>query len=98
MVDQAIPEVADLTKYIETHLFGERPHICGRRIAIATIAYNFHTHGWSVSETAHNFGLSGAEVLGALLYYEEHRAAIDAQEIAYQAELDDAYRQHGRKV
>jgi hypothetical protein len=39
--------------------------------------------------------LSEAQVLSALLYYEEHKAEIDAQEAAYQAELDEAYRLYG---
>jgi uncharacterized protein (DUF433 family) len=59
------------------------------------VAYNARTHGWSVEETAHNFGLSEAQVLSALLYYAENKALIDAQEAAYQAELDEAYRLYG---
>lgn len=41
---------------------------------------------------AHNFGLSEQQVLAALLYYAEHKDRIDAQEAAYQAALDEAYR------
>lgn len=40
------------------------------------------------------FGLDRAEVLAALLYYEEHQALIDAQEAENQAELDRLYRLH----
>ncbi len=43
----------------------------------------------------YEFTLSESEVLAALLYYNEHRALIDAQEAAYQAELDEAYRLYG---
>jgi uncharacterized protein (DUF433 family) len=91
------PATVDLTKYIERRLFGERPHIRGRRIPVATVAYNAHTHRWSVAEVAHNFGLSEAEVLAALLYYAENQDEIDAQEAAYQAALDEDYRRYGNR-
>ncbi|MBN1562299.1 MAG: DUF433 domain-containing protein [Anaerolineae bacterium] len=84
----------DLTKYIETRLFGDRPHIRGRRIPVATVVYNTHEHQWHVTETAHNFGLSEAEVLSALLYYAENKTLIDAQEATYQADLDVDYEKH----
>lgn len=93
-----IPEKVDLTKYIEARIFGERPHIRGRRIPVATIAYSARSQQWSVSELAHNFGLSDAQVLSALLYYEENKERIDMQEAAYQAELDEAYRLYGTKL
>jgi len=88
-------QTIDLSKYIEIRLFEDRPHIRGRRIPVATIAYNARTNGWGVSELAENFGLTDEQVLAALLYYSEHTAEIDAQEAAYQAELDNAYRQYG---
>ncbi len=87
----------DLSKYIEARFFGERPHIRGRRVPVATVAYSARSEGWDVTELAHQFTLNTAQVLSALLYYEEHQAEIDAQEAAYQAELDEAYRQYGRK-
>jgi uncharacterized protein (DUF433 family) len=88
-------QTIDLSKYIETQLFQDRPHIRGRRIPVATIAYNARTNGWGVSELADNFGLSDEQVLAALLYYSDHASEVDAQEAAYQAELDSAYEQHG---
>jgi uncharacterized protein (DUF433 family) len=91
------PPTVDLSKYVEIRLFGERPHIRGRRIPVATVAYNARTHGWNNAETAHNFGLSESQVLAALLYYAEHQDLIDAQEAAYQAELDEAYRLYGKR-
>jgi len=92
-----VPTKVNLTKYIEVRIFGERPHIRGRRIPVATIAYSHRDPGWSVAELAYNFGLSEPEVLSALLYYEENRDMIDAQEAAYQVELDEAYRLYGTK-
>jgi uncharacterized protein (DUF433 family) len=92
MASQAPP--LDLSKYIESHSFGERPHIRGRRVPVATIAYSAHSQGWDIARLASEFTLSEAQVLSALLYYEEHKDEIDAQEAAYQAELDEAQRLH----
>ncbi len=85
----------DLSKYIETRIFGARPHIRQRRIPVALIAHSARSQAWDVTELAYQFTLSEAEVLAALLYYEQHEAEIEAQEAAYQAELDEAYRLHG---
>ena len=94
MVDKA-PAI-DLTKYIEARLFGDRPHIRGRRVPVAVIAYNARTNGWDAAALAHEFTLSEAEVLAALLYYQENQQVIDAQEQAEQAAMDEAYRQYGK--
>jgi uncharacterized protein (DUF433 family) len=91
------PATVDLSKYIETRWFGERPHVRGRRIPVATIAYSARSQGWDIIELAYQFTLSQAQVLSALLYYEEHKTEIDAQETLNQAELDEAYRQYGGK-
>lgn len=45
-----------------------------------------------MARLAYEFTLTEAEVLAALLYYAEHQTAIDAQEAAYQAELEAAQR------
>ncbi|MBN1966547.1 MAG: DUF433 domain-containing protein [Anaerolineae bacterium] len=87
------PDTVDLSKYIEVRIFGERPHIRGRRIPVATVAHSAASQGWGVAELAYQFTLSEAEVLAALLYYQEHEAMIEAQEAAYQAELDAAQRE-----
>jgi uncharacterized protein (DUF433 family) len=94
MTDQA--PALDLSKYVEARLFGERPHIGGRRVPVAVITYNARTHGWSLAETAWNFTLSEAEVAAALLYYEEHKEEIDAQEAEEQKLMDEMYRLYGR--
>lgn len=92
------PAIAlDLSKYIETRYFGIRPHVRGRRIPVATIAHSSRSQEWGVSELAYQFTLSESEVLAALLYYEENRDEIEAQETAYQAELDDAHRRYGSR-
>ena len=84
-------EHLDLRKYIEVRLFGERPHIRGRRIPVATLAHSARTQGWSVADLVHEFTLTEAEVLAALLYYAEHQAILEAQEAVYQTQLDSAY-------
>lgn len=93
MTDQA--STLDLSKYVEQRTFGSRPHIRGRRVPVATIAYSAHTQGWDIARLADEFALNEAQILSALLYYEEHKDEIDAQESAYQAELDEAQRLHG---
>lgn len=85
----------DLSKYIEIRYFGERPHIRGRRVPVALIAYSARSQQWDVAELAYQYSLSEAEVLSALLHYEEHREEIDAQEAAEQAKLDEMHRLYG---
>ncbi len=86
-----VPTQVDLSKYIEVRIFGDRPHIRGRRIPVATIAYNHTGSNWDVAQLAYEFTLSEAEVLAALLSYHEHKALIDQQEANYQAKLDRMY-------
>jgi len=83
-----------MSKYIETRIFGERPHIRGRRIPVATIAHSAQSQNWGIAELAYQFALSEPEVLAALLYYQENKDLIEAQEAAYQAELDEAQRRY----
>lgn len=94
MTDQTADMTIDLTKYIEVRIFGERPHIRGRRIPVATVAYCAIRNKWNVERLMEEFYLGETEVLAALLYYQQHQELIDAQEKAYQAELDEAYRLH----
>ena len=85
-----IPNQVDLRKYVEVRLFGERPHIRGRRIPIATIAHSARSQGWSIADLAYQFTLTEAEVLAALLYYQERKDEIEVQEVVYQDQLDSA--------
>ena len=91
------PTEIDVSKYVEIRLFGDRPHIRGRRIPVATIAYSARSQNWTVADLAYQFGLSEPQVLAALLYYAEHQSELDQQEVDYQAELDEAYRLYGTK-
>ncbi len=78
----------DLSKYIETRLFGDRPHIRGRRIPISVIAHTASSNGHGIPELMYDFDLSEAEVIAALFYYSEHQESIEAQEAA----IDQEYR------
>lgn len=97
MASQTVSPLApvDVSKYIEVRRFGERPHIRGRRLTVAMIAYNHRSNGWTVAETAYNFTINEREVLAALLYYEEHKAVIDAQEAEEIRLFDEAAARHG---
>lgn len=90
-------QTTDLHHYIELSGEDHRPHIRGRRIPVATVAYNYHHNHWTVPEVMANFTLSEAEVLAALLYFQEHTAEIDVQEAQYQAELDRLYHLHNHE-
>jgi uncharacterized protein (DUF433 family) len=87
---QVTPDLV-LDRYIDTSKFGERPHLRGRRIPVATVAYHARDNGWDIQRLTGEFKLSQSEVLAALLYYEEHHAEIDAQEQAYQDDLNASY-------
>jgi len=92
MADQAqAPEMVDLSKYIEIRLMEDRPHIRGRRVPVALIAHSARSQRWDAAELAYQFTLTEAEVLAALLYYEEHAAEIEALEADEQARMDDRY-------
>lgn len=92
-----IPETVDLRKYIDTQFFGVRPHIRGRRVPIATIVYNARANHWGLAELVENFGLSEAQVLSALLYYEEHKEEIDQQEVEEQRLYDEMKAKYGKR-
>lgn len=96
MTDQ--PLILDLSKYIEKRWFQERPHIRGRRIPVATVAYVAHENKESVAELMDDFSLSEAEVLAALLYYSENKAEIDAQEAAYAAITSEEWMRYGENA
>ena len=85
----------DLSDYIETRIFGERPHIRNRRVPIATVAYNARAHGLSVQDLMYEFFLNEAEVLAALMYYEAYHELIDVQEAENQRLGDEMYEKYG---
>ena len=91
------PAESGLEKYIETRLFGERPHIRGRRIWVSMIAANAERNNLSVSELAYEFSLTQKEVLAALLYYQEHKDEIDRQDAEEQKLFDEMRRLYGQK-
>ena len=86
-------EQVDLSKYVEARFFEQRPHLRGKRIPIAQIARRMRVNSWTIAQTAHDFSISEAEVLAALLYYEEHQNEIDQQEAEDQAQFEAMRRQ-----
>jgi uncharacterized protein (DUF433 family) len=82
----------NLTRYIDNRFFEGRPHIRGRRIPVWVIAYTLRDNkGYGVPELMYDFDLSEAEVLAALLYYQQHQAEIDAQEDAIREQYKHFY-------
>lgn len=75
----------DLSKYIDTQWFGERPHIRGRRIPIWVIVHTAVDNDHGIPELMYDFDLTEAEVLAAILYYAEHKDEIEALEAADRA-------------
>jgi len=95
MTDQVL--TVTLTKYIETRIFEDRPHIRGRRVPVATVAYTARTQNASVEQLMYDFTLSEEQVLAALLYYKEHAEEIDAQEKAEIVAFEEMKRLHEQK-
>ncbi len=81
----------DLSKYVETRLFGERPHLRGRRIPIWVIAHMASDNDHGVPELMYDFDLSEAEVLAALLYYSEYKESVEALEEADRRQYEHLY-------
>ncbi|MBZ0298505.1 MAG: DUF433 domain-containing protein [Anaerolineae bacterium] len=76
MTDQFL--TPDLSKHIEQRYFGRRPHIRGRRVPVALIAYVRRDQALDIPAIMEAYTLTEAEVLAALLYYAENHAEIDA--------------------
>lgn len=93
-----IAEKVDLSKYIEMR--DNRPNIRGRRLPIMTIINTQKATNYTVDELCYDYTLSRAQVLAALLYYQEHLEemdkleALDRQE---EAELFARYARDSRK-
>jgi uncharacterized protein (DUF433 family) len=96
MADQPVVAL-DLSRFIETRIFGERPHIRGRRVPVAFIAYSKQNEQWDVDELAYQYTPTRAEVLAALLYYEEHKVEIDAQEETERTSYEEMKRLYAPK-
>jgi len=88
-----ISVTVDLGKYVDTQLMEGRPHIRGRRLPVSLVAGAAEAHRWTIAELAYEFTLSEEQVLAALLYYREHKAEIDAQDVEEQRLWDEMSRQ-----
>jgi uncharacterized protein (DUF433 family) len=91
------PTQIDVSKYIEIRLFEDRPHIRGRRIPVAIVVLRVQQNNMTNGEAAYDFGISEAEVLAALLYYQEHKAMIDAQIEEETVAFNEMKRLHGQR-
>lgn len=89
------PASVNLSKYIETRFFDQRPHVRNRRIPVAIVVYQARANGWTIARTAYNFSISEAEVLAAMLYYAEHQQEIDAQEAEEARLFEEMKREYG---
>lgn len=85
----------DLSKYIEQR--DDRPHIRGRRLPVMFIAVAERTNRLSIAELAYQFTLSEEQVLAALLYYREHQAELDAQDVVDTQQSLDMHRRYSNK-
>jgi uncharacterized protein (DUF433 family) len=73
----------DLSPYIEHRLFGERPHLRGRRLPVWVVAHAvLDNQGVGVPELVDAYDMTTAEGLATLLYYTQHRDEIEALEAA----------------
>lgn len=90
-----VPATVDLSKYIEVRLFEDRPHIRGRRVPVGLLAAFARANDWTVAETAYQLSLTEAEVLAAMLYYEEHKEEIERQEAEEQTKFEEMKRLYG---
>jgi uncharacterized protein (DUF433 family) len=75
-----VPEKVDLSKYVETRLMGDRPHVRGRRMPVAWVASAARANDYDIADLMDNYTLTEEQVLAALLYYREHQNELDAQE------------------
>jgi uncharacterized protein (DUF433 family) len=91
------PATVDLSKYVETRLMGDRPHVRGRRLPVTFVA-SAYDNGQSIVEIMYNYTLSEQQVLAAILYYREHKTELDAQDEREQREWDIMRAKYGRKL
>ncbi|MDZ4670290.1 MAG: DUF433 domain-containing protein [Phototrophicales bacterium] len=73
-----IAEKIDLSKYIEMR--NDRPHIRGRKLPIMFIVSFQKANDSSVEDLCDGYTLSQAQVLAALLYYQENKELLDKQD------------------
>ena len=76
---------------------GGKPRIAGHRIAVQHVAIWHHQMGMSVATIAEKWELDEADVMAALAYYDQHRAAIDARTAEEEALLQNYLARRGRR-
>jgi uncharacterized protein (DUF433 family) len=66
------------------------PTVRGTKVRVQALVIAARQWEWSSSQIATEYGLSKAQVEGALAFYEQHRAEIDAS-IAAEREMESSY-------
>lgn len=93
-----ISDKVDLSKYIEMR--NDRPHIRGRRLPIMFIINTQKAANYTIDELCYDYTLSRAQVLAALLYYQEHQEEMDqleARDRQEEQELLERFARDNRK-
>lgn len=91
------PATLDLSKYVETRLMGDRPHVRGRRLPVTFVAKDYFD-GKSIAEIMEEYAIAEEQVLAAILFYREHQQILDAhdaEEVRLWQEMRDKY---GRRL
>ncbi len=89
-----IAEQVDLSKYIEMR--NDRPHIRGRRLPIMTIINTQKATNYTVDELCYDYTLSRAQVLAALLYYQEHQEEMEQLETLDKQKEEELFARYAR--
>jgi hypothetical protein len=80
----------DLSNYIEFRPPDERPYLRGRCLVSIVIGYLLKEK-FNLEQVKNKLNLSNAQIAAALLYYEEHKAEVDATEQAFRDQFDANY-------
>jgi hypothetical protein len=80
----------DLSNYIEFRPHDERPYLRGRCLVSIVISYLIQDK-FNLQQVKNELNLSNAQIAAALLYYEEHKAEVDAAEQAFHDQFDANY-------
>ncbi len=83
----------DLSAYVEMR--DGRANVRGRRLTIAHLAAAIKANKGSIEETAYDMTLSAEQILAAMLYYQLHKAEIDAQDAEDAREFDKMHARYG---
>lgn len=98
----AVPEMTRMLRPESRYRFlTQTPHpwrkqlsVKGRRITAGQLIGEMQTNGWTVQETAEQFGLPPLAVAEALEYASQNRDLIDAEAAEMRRRIDDSVTHH----